>query len=337
MVKPTQPQGKVRMEEVARVAGVSLATVSRVLRHPQKVSAPMRARVQDAATRLGYAPDPVAGSLAGARSPLVGVIVPSLTNAFFSGTLEAMGTRLEARGLQMMIGCHDYDPAREDRLVAAYAGWRPSALVVTGTHLGRGALATLSRADCPVISMWDTDGTAFDSRIGFSQIRAGQMTAEVLARKGHRHVAFAGAVLKRDSRARARAQALAARFETLTGQEVPILDLPGRELGQGGAVLDRLAEEAPATTAIAFSGDMLAAGALFEAQRRGLRVPDDLALLGYGDLEIAGYTNPGLATIRPPSREIGAAVADHVLARLDGAEGGIVTDLPIDIMERGSL
>lgn len=325
------------MEEVARVAGVSLSTVSRVLRQPEKVSLPLRAKVQKAAARLGYAPDPVAGSLAGARSPMVGVIVPNLTNAFFAGTLEAMSSILEARGLQLMVGCHGYDPIREERLVSAIAGWRPSAMVITGTGQGRGVLGMLSQSNCPVIGMWEIDGAFVDSTVGFSQAQAGCLAAEALAAKGHRDVAFVGATLDRDKRARARAQGFAERFRALTGSDVHIQDLAGRGPGMGAEALNFVLNAAPQTTAIAFSGDMLAAGALFEAQRRGLSVPNDLALLGYGDLEIAGYTNPGISTIRPPSQEIGTAVAQHVLDRLDGNNDGVVIDLPLEIISRGSL
>lgn len=325
------------MEEVARVAGVSLATVSRVLRQPDKVSAPLRAKVQEAATRLGYAPDPLAGSLAGSRSPVVGVIVPNLTNAFFAGTLEAMSDILEARGLQLMVGCHGYDPTREERMVSAIAGWRPSAMVITGTGQGRGTVGILSQASCPVIGMWETDGNFLDSTVGFSQTKAGYLAAEALVEKGHRQAAYVGATLGRDKRARARSEGFAQRFQALTGSEVHVQDLAGRGPGEGGEALNLVLSAAPGTTAIAFSGDMLAAGALFEAQRTGLSVPNDLALLGYGDLEIAGYTNPSISTIRPPSREIGATVAQHILDRLDGGEAGVVIDLPLEMIERGSL
>ncbi|WP_083545436.1 LacI family DNA-binding transcriptional regulator [Sulfitobacter alexandrii] len=301
MMEMAKPKGRVRMEEVARVAGVSLATVSRVLRQPEKVSPGLREKVQEAAARLGYAPDPVAGSLAGARSALVGVVVPSLTNAFFAGTLEAMSEVLEKRGLQLMVGCHGYDPDSEEELVAALSGWRPSALVITGLGQGRGVLGHLSRSGCPVIGMWDTDGGFMDSTVGFSQARAGEMAAEALVEKGHRDVAFVGATLDRDSRARARARGFAARFKALTGREVACHDVAGRGPGEGGAALGTVLAGDTRITAIAFSGDMLAIGALFEAQRRGISVPGELALLGYGDLEIAGCSNPGISTIRPPA------------------------------------
>lgn len=330
--------GRVRMEEVARVAGVSLATVSRVLRQPDIVSPELRTRVMAAADRLGYAPNPLAGSLAGARSPLVGVIVPSLTNAFFARTLETMAAPLEAEGVQLMIGCHDYDPDREERIVTAFAGWRPTALVVTGADHSRGTTQVLSQAACPVIEMWDIDGRPLDAMVGFSTLRAGRLAGQAMAELGPGPVAFVGATLDRDPRARVRAQGFAERFREITGREAIIEDVPGREVGQGGTALAALLDRVPDLRGVAFSGDMLAVGALFEAQRRGLHVPDDLALLGYGDLDIAAHTNPGLSTIRPPSGEIGVAVADLILARLKpGSEAPKTVELDVDFIRRGSL
>lgn len=325
------------MAEVARSAGVSAATVSRALRAPESVSPELRERVRAAAERLGYAPNRLAGSLAGTRSPLIGVIVPSLTNSFFAGTLERMSLALEERGFEVMLGHHDYDLDREERIIAAFSGWSPSALVVTGTAHTRGTIGLLSTLGCPVIEMWELTSRPIDSVVGFSNAEAGRLAARHLAQAGHRQAAFVGATLERDPRARARAEGFAAEFTRLTGAAPAIVPVDGREIGFGGTGLARVLEDRPGATAIAFSGDMLAVGAMFEAGRRGLSVPGDIALLGYGDLDIAAHTNPGLSTVRPPHDEIGEAVAHHLLDRLtDPARGGEVIELDLRMMARGS-
>lgn len=341
--KTRTKSGQVRMEEVARVAGVSLATVSRALRNPDQVSQARRDRVHSAVERLNYTPNPVAGSLSGAKTPLVGVIVPSLTNSFFAGTLERMASVLEQHGFQVMIGHHEYDPAREERIISAFVGWNPSALVVTGVDHSRGAVGILSAATCPVIEMWDLDGRPLDTIVGFSNAGAGRAGAAHFAKLGYRRVAFVGATLGKDPRAQARARAFAEEFKRLTGAggatgaTALTVDVDGRDSGDGAIGLARVLAQQPDVQAIAFSGDMLAIGAMFEAQRRGISIPNDLALLGYGDLEIATQTNPGLSTIRPPRDEIGAAVAQHILDRLkDPGAQGVVIDLGISIVERGS-
>ncbi|WP_165978806.1 LacI family DNA-binding transcriptional regulator [Antarcticimicrobium luteum] len=307
---------RVRMEEVARVAGVSPATVSRALKSPETVSERLRARVQEAAARLGYAPNRIAGSLAGARTPLVGVIVPSLTNSFFAATLDRMTTILEAEGYQLLIGQHAYDAAREERIATAFCSWNPSALVITGRDHTRGTVGLLSAAPCPVVEMWDHDDRPLDTGIGFSNREAGRLAGRYFAEQGFDKVAYVGAILGQDARARARSQGFAEQVRHLAGQDPLIADAKSRELGEGAAALRQILQRQPDTRAIAFSGDMLAVGAMFEAARMGLRIPQDLAILGYGDLDIAAHTNPPLSTIRPPHDEIGAAVARHILHRL---------------------
>ncbi len=326
------------MEEVAKVAGVSVATVSRALRTPDAVSQKLRARIEEVAQRLGYAPNRIAGSLAGARTPLIGVIVPSLTNSFFASTLEQMTTLFEARGYQLMIGQHGYDTEREERIVAAFASWNPSALVVTGRTHARGTLNTLSSAACPVVEMWDYGERPLDSGIGFSNHGAGELAARFFAERGLTRAAFVGAILDKDDRARARAEGFSDTFQRLTGTEPLIVTVNSRELGEGGAALKRVLAQQPDTTAIAFSGDMLAVGAMFEADRTGLSIPDDLKILGYGDLDIARHTNPRLTTIRPPHNEIGEAVVRHVLERLDRPDTpGVNLDLGVKLILRETV
>lgn len=325
------------MAEVAKVAGVSLATVSRTLNTPDAVSPKLRARIEDAAQRLGYAPNRIAGSLAGSRTPLIGVVVPSLTNSFFAATLEQMTTLFEAEGYQLMIGQHGYDATREERIVSAFASWNPSALIVTGRDHTRNTLNTLSSAACPVVEMWDHGERPIDIGVGFSNRAAGQMAARYFADQGVETAAFVGAILDKDDRARARCEGFTKEFHRLTGAEPLVVTVDSRELGEGGAGLKRVLAARPGTGAIAFSGDMLAVGAMFEADRMGLAVPRDLKLLGYGDLDIARYTNPPLSTIRPPHHEIGDAVVRHVLERLEEPETpGVNLDLGVELISRAT-
>lgn len=326
---------RVRMEEVARVAGVSLATVSRALKAPETVSKKRLALVREAAERLGYAPNRIAGSLAGTSSPLIGVIVPSLTNAFFAATLDRMSAILEEAGYQMMIGQHDYDIEREERIVTAFASWNPAALVVTGRDHTRGTVAMLTAANCPVVEMWDRDERPIDSAIGFSNRRAGQLAGRYFAERGFESVAFVGAILASDPRAAARAEGFAERFAEGGKQTPLIVTAAGRDIAAGGIALRQVLQQQPDTRAIAFSGDMLAVGAMFEAARLGLRVPEDIAIMGYGDLDIAACTNPPLTTIRPPHEKIGKAVAEHLLDRIghDDAERENL-DLGVELIVR---
>lgn len=324
--RPGRPP--IRMAEVAQLAGVSPATVSRVMRSPEAVSPLLRGRVQGVANRLGYSPNPIAGSLSGAHSPLIGVIVPTMTNAFFSTTLEALSEKLEVAGYQLMVGFHEYDENREESVVAAYAAWRPAALVVTGVNHSRKTVAMLSEVDCPVVEMWDIDGRPLDTMIGYSNYEAGVKAAEHFLRSGRRKLACVNVGAIRDPRAAARFNGFyntARAVEKVTAKQ---FFTDGRGVGDGNNIMKTILFEFPAVDGIFFIGDAMATGAIFETQRQGVRVPDDIAIIGFGDLEPSAYVNPSLTTIRPPHDQIGNAVADHLLQRFkDPKIEGTVLDL----------
>jgi LacI family gluconate utilization system Gnt-I transcriptional repressor len=329
--------GRARMTDVASLAGVSLATVSRALAQPDRVSPGVRVRVLAAADRLGFQRSVIAGSLASAKTPIVGVIVPSLLNSFFTGTLQSMADWLGEAGYQLMIGHHEYDLEQEARLIDAFLSWSPSGLVVTGVHHTGAATARMAQARCPVVEMWDIDSRPIDTVIGFDNRAAGTATARYLIAKGHRRLAQMVALHGRDPRATARAQGFTAAVLE-AGLDEPLLLQPAdRTLGAGVAAFQELAALADRPTALACSGDVLAQGALYEAQRLGIRVPEDIAVIGYGDLDFAPYTNPPLTTLRPPRDAIGRVVAEHLIGRFaDPASRAVSVDLGFELVPRAS-
>jgi len=330
--------GRAQMSQVADLAGVSSATVSRVLRNPEVVSEALRSRVTNAVSQLGYVPNRMAGGLAAARAPTVGVIVPSLSNSFFAATIEAMAERFELHGYQIMLGNSGYLVEREEALVSSFLSWSPSAIVLTGQHHSRNTLKRLMNADLPVVEMWELAENPLDSAVGFSHRAAGQAAALHLLSRGRRRLGFVGAALGQDRRAN---QRRAGFLETVAGSsgapasEYSIAVRASVEAG-GGAMAALMASH-PDLDAVFFSNDALMIGAMFECQRRGLRVPADIALIGFGDLDLTACSVPTLSTIRPPRAEIGRAVADHLLRRFSHPDmGGETLDLGFELIARES-
>lgn len=325
------------MAEVAQLAGVSLATVSRALNSPEAVSPSLRRKVEEVAERLGYSPSPIAGSLSGAHSPLVGVIVPTMTNAFFSTTVEALTGVLEPAGYQIMVGFHEYDEAREEALVSAFTAWRPAALVVTGVDHSRKTTTLLSAAECPVVEMWDVDGRPLDTIIGFSNFEAGREAARYLTGTGRRKLICIGSGTIRDPRAKRRLEGFLTGVADAPGATVERVFSDHRGIADGSATMKIVHREHPDVEGIFCVGDALAAGAIFEAQRLGIRIPDDIAIVGFGDLDFSAYVNPSLTTVRPPHDLIGRTVAEHLLRRFEQPEGeGEVVDLGFQMIVRES-
>lgn len=329
---------RVTMSEVARLAAMSPSTVSLYLRRPEAVSATLGGRIERAIETLGYVPNLVAGGLAAASSRVVGVIVPSVRNAFFADTVEALQRAIRDGGYQLLVGSSEYDPAEEERLVRATLAWSPAAVVITGLVHSAGTHRLLRRAGVPVIEVWELGQEPIDTLIGFSHQAVGGEMIRHLHGRGRRRIAFLGARLDVDRRARLRREGCAAAAALLGLEPLVVIDDPGPAGPEaGGMMLARLLAGHPEADAVCCSNDHVALGALFECQRRGIAVPDRLAVLGFGDLPFAGCCVPPLTTIRPPGLEIGRLAGDIILRRAAGGDPGPRTvDLGFKLIERQS-
>jgi LacI family transcriptional regulator, gluconate utilization system Gnt-I transcriptional repressor len=313
------PPGEATLSEVARLAGVSGMTVSRVLRNTANVSEETRARVQAAVAELGYVPNRLAGALATARTRLVVVILPSLANIVFPEVLRGVNEALEAAGYQAVIGVSDYDLGKEEKLIDAMRSWRPSGWIVAGLEHTARARQMLAEARCPVVEIMDIDGEPIDMAVGLSNAQAGYEMGAHLAKSGRRRIGYVGGNLERDLRAGKRREgflrALAEHGLALQGQ-FTAAEPSSLLLGRKG--LATLLQQHPDLDAVYFSNDDMAVGGLMHCLHAGIDVPGRLALAGFNGLEIGEATPLRLTTVKSPRYRIGQLAAEHTLARLDG-------------------
>ncbi len=325
--EPETP-GSVTLSEVARRAGVSGMTVSRVLHDHANVSERTRAKVMEAVQALGYVPNRLAGALATAKTRLMVVIIPSLGNIVFPEVLRGANERFEAAGYEAVIGVSDYDLAREEKLIAAMQSWRPSGWIVAGLEHTPRARQILREARCPVVEVMDVDGEPIDMAVGFSNAAAGREMGRHLQDSGRRRIGYVGGDLRRDLRAAKRrdgfVQALAERGLALEG-EFTAPRPSSLLLGRAG--LAQLLTQHPDLDAVYFSNDDMAVGGLMHCLAAGIAVPERLAIAGFNGLEIGEAVPQRLTTIRSPRHRIGQVAADHILARLDGGSPPRVTDI----------
>lgn len=325
------------MEDVARLAAVSPATVSRVLRQPNIVSSELAEKVRAAITRLDYLPNLVAGALAAQTVRQVGVIVPSILNAFFSTTVDALTQTLSNAGYQVMLGTTDYRPDREEAVVESFLAWSPAAMVLTGLVHSPRARRLLLDAGVPVIEMWDLGPAPIDLLVGFSHEGVGRAMTRHLLERGRRQIVFLGADLERDTRAALRRDGYVAAMRE-AGHE-PLVHAPAERssVSLGARAFGEAAERFPALDAAFCQNDVLALGALFEARRRAIEVPAQIAVGGFGDLDFAGQTVPRLSTVRPPARELGRKAGELILEVMAGNRPAQrVHDLGFTLRVRGS-
>jgi len=311
------------MADVAEAAGVSMQTVSRALRRPETVAPGTRALIEAAIGRIQYVPNLAASHLASDRSRMVAAVIPTLSASVFAETIEALSVRLEAAGYQIFLGHSGYDPDREAAVIRSLLGRRPDGIFVVGTsHSAEGA-ALLARSGVPVVEAWDLAPRPVDKVVGFSNRAAmGELLAHVVA-SGRRRPVFAAVMRPGDSRASARRDGYRDAARRLLPEMAPRLclatDLP-LSMASGAALLERLLVRFPDADAALFSSDLMAAGALLAAERRGIAVPGRLAVTGFGDFEFAAELNPPLTTIAVPAAEIGRRAGDLLVAAMEGEE-----------------
>lgn len=308
-------QSTVTLAEVAEAAGVGESTVSRVLRNHGSFSRKARERVLEAVERLGYVPNRIAGTLASAGSRLVAFVIPSLSNIVFPDVLRGASGVLEQNRYQAVFSVTDYDPEREEALVAAMLAWRPTAVMLAGFEHAPGTRKMLGASGCRVVEILDLDGAALDLAVGFSNRAAGEASAGFLVRRGYRRIGYVGHDLERDTRAGKRFSGFC---EVLGAAGCPLVDreveASASSVEAGRAGLERLLARTPGLDAVYFSNDDMALGGYFHCMARGIAVPGKLALFGHNGLDIAQATPQPLSTICTPRVAIGRTAAELIVA-----------------------
>lgn len=337
-------QGKrrwVTMIDVAKAASVSAITVSRVLRHPDKVRRETRERVRAAIQALGYVPDEAAGTLSSRRSHIVGALVSTLAGSIFASTVDGLSNGLRAAGYQLLLANTDYAPEIEADLVSTLLGRRPDGLVLTSTEHTETAERLLRTSGIPVVEVWELPEAPLDSAVGFSNHAAGRAMTEFLAETGRRRIGFIGSNRSRGTRGRLRAkgyaEALAARALGPPRTVEATGDVLDTDSEFGARSLGELLDRWPDTDAAFCVSDQVALGALCEARRRGLDVPNDIAIAGFGDFELAGNAGLALTTVRVPGFAIGEETARLIIDRSSsGTSHPSIIDLGFEIVRRAT-
>jgi LacI family gluconate utilization system Gnt-I transcriptional repressor len=345
-IKADRPR-QATMADVARLAGVSTMTVSRLLANPAAVSGETGERIRQAIERLGYVTDRVAGSLSSRRTGFVAAVLPTLANTNFADTAHGLTEALRPRGYQLLIGYTMYDMHEEERIVRAMLARRPEALVLAETLHNKATTQLLLGAGIPIVEIWEQPERPVDRAVGFSNAEAGRAAARHLIELGHRRIAALGPADDGpacDQRAMRRLDGFAAMLrEAGLSDELVIRDGPTPfSFAEGAAALARLLERAADVTALFAVSDLSAVGALMECQRRGIGVPDRLSIMGFGDFEIGRVCVPSLTTVGVDARAIGEEAGRLILELLDADQvAGSLTrpaalDLGFVVIERGS-
>lgn len=320
--------------DVAKVAGVSPITVSRALNQPHLVRPHTVAKVQAAVQQTGYVRNMMAGALASSRSRLVSLVLPTISTPIFADMVQAASDQLTAAGYQVMLGLSSYEAWREEMLVETILGRRPDGVILTGSLHTDATRRRLQASQVPVVEAWDLTPSPIDMMVGFSHEEVGHAIAQHLLERGYKRIAI---LAVEDPRAARRNQGLQAGLAKHGVQvaAIEVMPLPSTfALGRDGLAL--LLERCPDVEAVVCSSDTLAHGVLTEAVARGLAVPQQLAVLGFGDLNFAARTYPPLSTVRVDGANIGRVAAQAILDRLEGKAVSTLTDTGFQLIQRAS-
>jgi LacI family gluconate utilization system Gnt-I transcriptional repressor len=316
------------MADVAARVGVSKMTVSRALNrvssNGRTTSEALRQRILSACAEMGYVIDQTARTFSSKRSGFVAAIIPSLNNSNFSETAHGITAAVEGSGLQLLLGYSDYRVETEERLVKAMLMRRPEGVIVTGGSHTAAARTMLRGAGIPVIEIWDLPEDPIEHTVGFSNADATAALVRHLHAKGYRHIAFIGGTSNRDTRGadRRRGYAEAVKALGLPAGRVISFGQPPISMAQGAEAITQLVRQWPDVDAVVCVSDLCAFGALMECQRRGWRVPERIAIAGFGDFEVSRSCHPRLTTLAVDCVAIGRAAGELLLRAIDASREG---------------
>lgn len=326
-----------KLADVAHAARVSTATVSRALTQPGKVKAATAARIRQAVEALGYVAHGAARALASRRTRTVGAIIPTLDHAIFANTTHALQKTLDEAGYTLLLACHEFDAEAEARLTRALIERGVDGLVLLGTSHRPSVFRMLETHQLPYVLTWALDASGRHPCVGFDNRAAAIRMTRYLLELGHREFAMISGITEGNERASERREgvreALAAAGISLGAERV--VEKP-YTLQAGRDGLREMLRAAPRPTAVICGNDVLAIGALAECQAAGLAVPQQVSVTGFDDLEMAAVVSPGLTTVHFPTSDLGTHAAQHLLARLAGRAAAARTELPVELVVRGS-
>ncbi|MEM7224361.1 MAG: LacI family DNA-binding transcriptional regulator [Pseudomonadota bacterium] len=331
------PRIRPKLDDVAARAGVSTATVSRCLSAPQKVRPAVRQRVEAAIAELGYRPHGAARALASRRSHTVGAVIPTLDNAIFATVVQTLQRGLAAAGRTLLLAASDYDQERERAQIENLVVRGVDGLMLTGEARDPALFELLARRGIRYVNTYVHHPGSPHPSIGFDNRRAMEKLIAYLYDLGHRRFAMIAGIAEASDRAGERIEGTQAALKKRRLKLVPegLIARP-YTIADGRAALRHLMALAPRPTAVVCGNDVLALGALLEAPTLGLRVPRDLSITGFDDLDLAREVPPGLTTVHAPLEQMGRLTADYLVGAEPPGDAPHHVELPAELVVRGS-
>ena len=329
--------GSANLRKVAEIAGVSTATVSRAMNSPELVSPELRERIASVVNRLGWVPHGVARALATRRTGAIGAVFPTLTHGDFARAIEALQRELTRLGYTLLLACSEYDAAQEFQQVRKFVERGVDAILLVGAEHHHDLKGFLNLNRVPVLNMFvyapETDGTS----IGPDNHKALYRMTNYLIGLGHRRFGVIAQDSLANDRARARNQGIRDALAEHGLAVRPDHFVIGQwTIHEGRELFRQIVSHDPKPTAVICGNGYLAVGALLESQALGIRVPTEMSIVGYDDIEIMAELPIPITTVRVQSDEVGRRAALHIVSRVEGLENPPEFECDTEIVVRAS-
>ncbi|MEX0348223.1 MAG: LacI family DNA-binding transcriptional regulator [Paracoccaceae bacterium] len=305
-------KGKVDIVAVAKAAKVSPSTVSRTFNHPNLVSPATRKKINRAVQSLGYIRNRAAQTMHGKRSGTIGLVVPTINHAIFAEVIQAFSDSIDKAGFSLLLASHGYDLDREYAMVRKFLEHRVDGVALVGLEHSEATARLIEQQKIPALAIWNYSEDSVLPCVGADNRLAGRLAAEHLLALGHRDIGLIFPKTTGNDRAQNR---LSAVHDALREMGISVPSEHESEtpysVSQAKQAAISLLTERSRPTALLCGNDVIAQGALFAAQSLGLKVPDDLSIIGIGDFKGSADVEPGLTTIRIPAETIGTLAGER--------------------------
>ena len=334
-VRKRPPPQAITINEIAREAGVSTATVSRVFNQPAKVRKETREAVLAASERHHYVSDGLAGGLASRRSRLLGLIIPTVTNSIYGASTQAIQQAAQRAGYTVLVGVSDFSDEREAALVHQLLSRRVEGLILTGERRADAVYEKIVRNRCPFVITWKLSRKPERPSVSFDNFKAARAAVAHLLALGHRRIGLICGRSDLNDRARQRKAAFEQALRDANIKPDPDLMFERAfEFVEGRAAMHRMLQLDRRPTAVFCANDIQAIGALSECRDAGVAVPGEISIVGFDDMPIAQYITPKLTTVRVPAEEMGDSAARRLVAAIETGDPVLSLELSTDLVIR---
>lgn len=306
------------LQDIADRVGVTKMTVSRCLRDPAQVSEAIREKVEQAVEDLGYIPNRAPDILSNAKSNAIGVLVPSLTNQVFAEVIRGIESVTTPAGYQTMIAHYGYSEELEEQSIASLLSYNVDAIILSENVHTEKARKMLQTASIPVVEIMDSYSPRIEQAVGFDNTQAAKEMTKAMLAQGREHIAYFAA--RMDERTRLKMEGYRQALAEVGKTEITLQTEAASSFTLGSKLLGEVLDKYPYVDGIFCTNDDLAIGALYECQRRGISIPEQMAIAGFHGHDISQVMIPKLATVLTPREEIGKVAAQQLIERLKGSQ-----------------